>query len=394
MDRHVRWWWAVFFVACAAAALAPSVSELRAADGVLLFDPTADSQTSPRATGHVSGVASGAWNHDGLDHHGRTRRIIIGGPGLVYSVGYPVVVYPPLYLSPNYYAPPYYTPPYYTAPPDTFPQPAPAPAAPAMPAAPQMPAAPPANAAAGGPQNLPNANPAAPPPSDSKARARAWRQIDLGDAEFRQKHFAQALSYYREAQAAARDLSDAFLREGCALTATGHYADAYKALRRAMALDADWAETDFRLDLIYGDKRLAKSSTIDGVAAALDKSPHDAEPLLAMATLLYLDGQADRAAPYFHRLAQVLGPADADFLSGVWKHLPGSVKSGVKGALPPAPMPQAVDAAGPAAPPVNGAPIPIDVLPPPTDHFHSLQPASPAPMPAAPEPDLPPGVDT
>ncbi len=190
-------------------------------------------------------------------------------------------------------------------------------------------------------QQQPNFPNAAPNSSDSKARARAWRSIDSGDAEFKQKHFAQALTRYRDAQSAARDLADACFREGHALLAVGRYSDAYKTYRRGLVIDADWADSDFRLDQIYGDNKLTKSAHIDALVRAVAQHPHDPELLFLLGVYLYFDGQTARSAEFFQRAALVLGPANADHLTGFLKHALPEAKAAPK--LPPPATPAPAD---------------------------------------------------
>jgi hypothetical protein len=206
------------------------------------------------------------------------------------------------------------------------------------------------------------------PASDARARLKAWRLIDQGDAEFIARRFAQALSRYREAAAAARDLGEAQFRQGFALIAMGRYADAAKALRRGLALDPDWAESEFRLNDLYGANKQAKAEHLDALRKAIAAHPHDADLLFLLGVCLYFDGQFDAAAVPLRRAANVLGPVGADHLAGFLKHLPSEKNAAGNnaGGANPAQMNPPPDnrAANPAAPRIPPPPLPVEDKPP------------------------------
>jgi hypothetical protein len=171
------------------------------------------------------------------------------------------------------------------------------------------------------------APPVAPVPrADNRARLKAWRLIDAGDAEFLARRFAQALSHYRESAAAARDLAEAQFREGFALFATARYADAAKTFIRGLQLDPDWPNSDFRLDELYGENKVVKQAHLDALQKAVAAHPHDPDLLFVLGVCLYFDGQAGAAAPLFRRAEIVVGPLDADHLAGFLKNLPAEKK--------------------------------------------------------------------
>ncbi len=164
--------------------------------------------------------------------------------------------------------------------------------------------------------------PSSAPPSDSKARVKAWKSIDAGDADFILKRFQQALSHYRQAATAARDLAAAQFRQAFALLAMGKYSDAVKSIERGLQLDPDWPDSDFRLDEIYGDNKPLKQLHLDALKNAVAAQPHDAEALFLLGVFLYFDGQSAASTRFFHRAENVLGPVDGDPLSGFIKNLP------------------------------------------------------------------------
>lgn len=230
------------------------------------------------------------------------------------------------------------------------------------------------------------------PPSDARARLKAWRLIDQGDVEFVARRFAQALSRYREAATAARDLGEAQFRQGFALIAVGRYADAVKAFQRGLRLDPDWPESEFRLDDLYGVNKPAKLEHLDALRKAVAAHPHDADLLFLLGVCLYFDGQMDAAAPFLRRAANVLGPVGADHLTGFLKHLPSeknAAGNNAVGANPAAMNPAAANppannrAGNAAAPRIPPPPLPTEDKPagdkprekpaePPIDPFDAL----------------------
>lgn len=239
------------------------------------------------------------------------------------------------------------------------------------------PAAPPVVAHA---KPLADAEPAAPPPSDSKARVKAWRLIDSGDDEFFQRRFAQALGHYRQAAAAARDLADAQFRQAFAQIAIGRYSEAVKAIERGLQLNPDWADSDFTLDDLYGDNKELKKSHLDALKNAVAAHPHDAELLFLLGVFLYFDGQKTASAPFFHRAEAVLGGAEDDPLVGFLKNLPPDKPAGAAAA--PEPKIPAPGERPPAQKPADGAGA--KVPPPPLPNVDRPGDRKPGEMPAKP----------
>jgi hypothetical protein len=191
--------------------------------------------------------------------------------------------------------------------------------------------------------------PEAPPrpnvrPSNAAARDRAWRQIELGDAEFLQRQFARALDHYRNASAAAADLGEAFFRQGQGMIALGLYDPATKAMRRGLLFDPDWADSDFHLDDLYGDNKPVKEGKLDALEKAAAAHLQDPELQFLAGIELFFDGQLDRAAPFLRRADAMYGP-QASLLHGFLKKLPvikaAAQKPGAN--VPPQKKPAAAD---------------------------------------------------
>jgi hypothetical protein len=231
------------------------------------------------------------------------------------------------------------------------------------------------------PRPRPAFDPAAAPPAvphaDNRARLKAWRLIDAGDAEFIERRFAQALVHYREAAAAARDLAEAQFRQGFALVATARYADAAKAFIRGLQLDPDWPASGFRLDEIYGENKVVKDAHLDALQKALAAHPHDPDVLFVLGVYLYFDGQAKLAAPLFRRAEIVVGAADADHLAGFLKNLPPDKQPQPRPAMEPPAKNAAPDNANPANPPQRIPPPPLPTEDKPAEKPPADQPADP-----------------
>jgi len=146
--------------------------------------------------------------------------------------------------------------------------------------------------------------------ANKEFRARAGKFMDFGDALFAKQKFNQALERYKTAAQTAPDLPATYLRQGFALVAMGQYESAGKVFRRGLAMNADWADSEFRLKKLYGDAKVAKTAHFESLAQAADDNPHDANLLALLGLELYFDGRSDRATAFFQRSAQLGGNED------------------------------------------------------------------------------------
>ena len=146
--------------------------------------------------------------------------------------------------------------------------------------------------------------------SNDEARARGKRFLDFGNALFREQRFHEALQRYKSAIEAAPDLTEAYVREGFALIAVNQYRLATKALKIALELDPEYVRSQFRLDDLYGDNRLAKTSHLELLAREALENPGDGDLLFLVGMSLYADGEVDRASRFFAKAAE-LGGAEA-----------------------------------------------------------------------------------
>jgi hypothetical protein len=154
---------------------------------------------------------------------------------------------------------------------------------------------------------LPPANPRI-RESNAEARDRARQFIEFGDAQFTARNLAGAYDRYKKAAEAAPDLAEAWFRQGHALSDLGRYDQAAAAFRRGIGLRPDWAASDFRLALLYGDNRAARAAMFEAIERALAARPNDINVLYVAAVQLYFDERPELARTSF-RLALKLGEA-------------------------------------------------------------------------------------
>ncbi len=140
--------------------------------------------------------------------------------------------------------------------------------------------------------------------------ALARKFIGFGDAQFAKQKYADALDRYKRAAQTSPGLADAWLRQGYAHVAMGRHEQAAGALKQGLRLDPGWPRSGFSSRQLYGDNRAAELAHLDGLAQAAEKDRDNADLLFLVGVWLHFDGQADRAAVFFRRAAQ-LAPGDA-----------------------------------------------------------------------------------
>ena len=145
------------------------------------------------------------------------------------------------------------------------------------------------------------------PAAGTKATELAWKFITFGDARFGELKYSEALDRYRRAAREAPSLGDAWFREGFALAAMGKYDQAAKAMRRGLEEKPDWADSNFRLDDVYGDNAADKKAQVASMVKAAEAEPTNGDLALVVGIHLYCDGKVDQAASFFRRAAQIQG---------------------------------------------------------------------------------------
>jgi tetratricopeptide (TPR) repeat protein len=126
---------------------------------------------------------------------------------------------------------------------------------------------------------------------------------------FREQKFHSALQRYKLAAEAAPDLAEAFWRQGHALIATSNFELAGGAFKRAIGIDPDVRRGGFTLDKLYGTASLAKTAHIEQLAGWALEHADSSNPYFLMGVTLTYDGQAERAARFFARAAEMSGIA-------------------------------------------------------------------------------------
>jgi len=140
--------------------------------------------------------------------------------------------------------------------------------------------------------------------SNQVARARAARYLSFGDKRFADQQFHEALQRYKKAAVAAPDIAEPYFRQGQAMVALGQYDQAIAAFGRGLAINREWARSDFRLARLYGDNIIAQRSHLERLAQAAEKAPRDGNLLLLIGIQLHFSDQAKRAELFFRRAAQ------------------------------------------------------------------------------------------
>jgi tetratricopeptide (TPR) repeat protein len=206
--------------------------------------------------------------------------------------------------------------------------------------------------------------------STAEAKARAAKQIELGDASFSRQSFLDATQHYRSAASAAADLADPLFRQGFSLFALGRFDAAAKMFRKALEMDPDWAASGFRLASLYGDNQLAKGAHLDALAQTVTKG-QNSDLLFLLGLVLFADQEPDRARPFLAR-ARDLNVGDAAHISGFLKQIDSR----------PAQIAGPADPAGaPAAPAARAVPIAAGK---PVNDVERATPAEPKPIPSRP----------
>ena len=142
--------------------------------------------------------------------------------------------------------------------------------------------------------------------TNADARARSQRFIVLGDTHFNKQAYSDAYQRYKLAAQAAPDMGDGLLRQGFALVALGRYDSAARSFKRGLAMDPNWANSDFRLDTLYNDNGLAKAAHIKALVQEAARAP-SSDILFLLGLMLYFDGQPEQARPLFVRSRKLAG---------------------------------------------------------------------------------------
>jgi hypothetical protein len=161
------------------------------------------------------------------------------------------------------------------------------------------------------PANPPPANnpppakqpPPAPPPDDLQTRAEMQRFIRIGNDYFAEGKFAQALSQYDRALAAAPLEPLSYFHQAQADLALGKYGQAVVAIQRGLRLHPHWATADFQPRALYRDRAGEYQSHLGTLAELTAKNPNDESLLFLLGYQLWFDGKHDEAVVLFRKAA-------------------------------------------------------------------------------------------
>jgi tetratricopeptide (TPR) repeat protein len=145
--------------------------------------------------------------------------------------------------------------------------------------------------------------------SSIEQRRKADQYLAQGDSLFREQRFHSALQKYKLAALAAPDMAEAFWREGHALVATSNFDLAASAFKRAIAIDPNVRRGGFTLDKLYATASMAKTAHIEQLAGWALEHAESSNAYFLMGVTLAYDGQAERAAKFFRRAADMSGVA-------------------------------------------------------------------------------------
>jgi len=167
-----------------------------------------------------------------------------------------------------------------------------------------------------GPAKAPPENPAGagnPNPPDAAGRnpERAMLLVDLGDAHFANKKYAEAVQRYREALRLDAHLPEAHLHLGFALVGLGKYAEAAQAFKQGLRLDPNWPASGFRLSVLYGSQEAERLAHRNALAGAVAAKPNDPDLLFLLGLLFYFDDLREQARRCFLEAARLAAPNTA-----------------------------------------------------------------------------------
>ena len=146
-------------------------------------------------------------------------------------------------------------------------------------------------------------------PLRGDARKLAWRFIEFGDKQFRNRKYHQALQRYKKSTGVKRDVATAFFRQALAHFALGKYDRATTAIKRGLAIAPDRPQTDLRLEDLYVDaneQRAHRKQLVDWLA----EHPLDADAHFRVGVISHFSGQQQLAAAAIVRSIELGGISD------------------------------------------------------------------------------------
>lgn len=134
-----------------------------------------------------------------------------------------------------------------------------------------------------------------PAPSTPQAQLKSLQLEQRGDLRLQELDYLQAYLRYQEAAAAAEDRVEPHYRMGIALAGMKRFDKAVRELKRATELDRSWVKSVSLQELLGDGNLIGKVQLKQRVADWALADAYDADRLYLLGTLLYLDGDPDRA---------------------------------------------------------------------------------------------------
>ena len=179
-----------------------------------------------------------------------------------------------------------------------------------------------------------------PPPSSPEAQLRGVQLQQQADARMRELDYLQASMRYQDSIGAAADRVEPHYRLAIAQAGMKRFDKAVQELKLATDIDPSWMNTISLDELLGDDNLIGKTQLKQRVADWALADAHDADRLYLLGTLLYLDGNVEKAHILFDTAVALIGNEP---------HLTAFLSPLAEG--PSTPVPQADDVPPLPAPP-------------------------------------------
>lgn len=167
--------------------------------------------------------------------------------------------------------------------------------------------------------------------------------VDLGERLFRGQFYGEALSKFDSASGRAPAAASLHVRRGHALVALGRYDQAALAFRRALVLDPEFAQSDWRLARLYGSQnRAVLDKHVESLAGAALQAAGEPDLYFLIGVYLHFDGQHDRAQKFFRQAAELESPGAAHLRPFLHQEAPRETRDKLASAATPTTVAQPV----------------------------------------------------
>lgn len=185
-----------------------------------------------------------------------------------------------------------------------------------------------------------------PAPSSPQAQLRGVQLQEQGDTRLRDLDYLQASMRYQDSIGAAADRVEPHYRLAITQAGMKRFDKAVRELKLATQIDPTWVDSITLDELLGDDNLIGKTQLKQRVADWALADAHDADRLYLLGTLLYLDGNQEKARILFDTAVALVGnePYLAAFLtplasSTIEPQLPEAAVDDV----PPIPAPPAAN---------------------------------------------------